>query len=239
LLPVLINLQKNGINISTNDPILRELYKNVCGEKIDSVSSRNDYQVILKPAYKDLVNSKIKQLYIDFTDTSAKYKISKQLNLQLAQYFGVKHKNINLINYCNKNSSNENKIVIFSNYIDSGSFRKYFIDSKKLDKKCIEFKKNGYKIYHVGTKADKNSDKKKYDFVDIDLRGKTSLKEITGYFRDNNDLVVIGYDNFMMHLGLIFNKRVFTLFRGRFLKANHKHHVNYVNCNFGRISEYL
>lgn len=239
LLPIIINLKKHGINVSSDDPILNELYKNICGEKMDNNSDYIDYELILKPAYYDLVNPKIKQLYIDFTDTSTRYKISHQLNSELSKYFGINYENINLVNNKTKNIFNKNKIVIFSNYIDSGSFRKYFTESKKLNKKCIELKKNGYKIYHVGTNSDKNNDRTKYDFVDFDLRGQTSLEEIINYFKDNNDLIVVGYDNFLMHLGLIYNKKVFILFRGRFLNMNYKHHMNYVNSNFGTITEYL
>ncbi len=239
IIPILFNLQKNMIQISTNDNILIDLYEAIYKLKFDNNFDYYDFNIVLRPSFLKKFNRNIRQIYLDFTDTSTEYLISEQVNIILNKSLGLNQHLKNHSVSLNQSKDENSKIVFFSNYIDSGSFRKLFIDQKKLYDKCYELKRIGYKIYHIGTESDRCNDSKNYDFVDVDLRGKTSIIEIIELFKNYEDLIVVSYDNFLMHLGLIYNKKTFILFRGRFLKSNYYHHMKYVNCNFGKISGYL
>ena len=81
-------------------------------------------------------------------------------------------------------------------------------------------------------------DKRSYDFIDIDLR--RYLKFRVGVFSEcRNGGWAVTYDNFIMHLIGIFNKRAFVLFRvGGFLKRNSELHYNFINPVFFQTGKY-
>ncbi len=165
-----------------------------------------------------------------------RYDIKSELSV-VQQIFNSLGQDIHQVNYWlprdEKIKLEKPGIVIFSNYIDSGFFRKWFVCEEKLEKKCIELKKIGYKIWHVGTQMDKSNDKKKYKFVDRDLRGILSIEQVTNIIRNKN-VTVVSYDNFIMHLGHLFNRKVFILFRGRFSKKHYDFHISSVNLCLSR-----
>lgn len=141
------------------------------------------------------------------------------------------------------NNGNKEKFVVFSNYIDSGWFRKVFCDESLLYNKCIELKSRGYKIVHVGSAADKKTDTRHYAFVDEDLRGATELADIIRFFKDNEVAAVVSYDNVFLHLGNLYNVFTYVLFRGRFSKKATIFHNTTVNPallrNDKNLMEYL
>ena len=131
---------------------------------------------------------------------------------------------------------------LFSNYIDSGWFRKVFLDSSCLDEQAIKLRNQGFKLIHIGSSMDLLGDKRSYDFIDIDLRGVLEVSELACLANAETVVGAVTYDNFIMHLIGIFNKRAFVLFRGRFLKRNSELHYNFINPVFfkqGNMIEYL
>lgn len=125
------------------------------------------------------------------------------------------------------------RYIIYNNYIDSGSFRinnKMILKLEKFAKKIKE--EQNYKIIHIGTINDKESDLKKYDFVDLDLRGKTTPEDLFGLISLNNIYAYVGFDNFLMHLFFMVGKKNYIMFRGRYFKSNEMFIKKYVNPPF-------
>lgn len=123
--------------------------------------------------------------------------------------------------------------LIFNNYIDSGFFRVTKWHYKKINDFARNFAiKEDLKVIHTGTQKEKDNDKKTYDFVDIDLRGKTGLADL--FYLSSHDYVKcnISFDGLLMHIFSIYGKKSYILFRGRFTKAARDYHINYVNPPF-------
>lgn len=118
--------------------------------------------------------------------------------------------------------------ILMSNYIDSGFFRKLFVDEDKIPQKVLGLKDNDMQVLHVGTQKDKIEDSKVYPFVDLDLRGQLSVADLITFVRDHRP-VIVTYDNFIMHLGILFECEVHVLFRGRFTAAARDFHFKKVN----------
>jgi hypothetical protein len=136
--------------------------------------------------------------------------------------------NINFINEFNADF----EYFIYSNYIDSGKFRKYCINNKSLEIQAVNLKKEGYKLIHVGSKNDLFNDQSVYNFIDIDLRGELSISQLIQLIGNKKIKGVVSYDNFIMHLSGIFDKKSFVLFRGRFFKKNIISHIKFINIVF-------
>ena len=140
--------------------------------------------------------------------------------------------------FCDKNLAlsflnKDDKYIIFNNYIDSGSIR----SGASHQSVIIDFVKNlknetGFKVIHTGSLNDKNLDLREYDFVDIDIRGTTSIKDLFTLCSLNNILFNVSFDGFQMHLFLIQKKKSFVLFRGRIFKKNEDFIKKYVNPPF-------
>ena len=154
---------------------------------------------------------------------SSQENISKQLCKLLELPYSPFYKNIK-----RDNTVNSKGYVVLSNYIDSGFFRKFFIDEKKIYRKAEKLKKSGHYIIHVGTSNDKLSDDKIYDFIDRDARGQLTIPDLISLIRDQRP-TIISYDNFLMHLGILFSCEVYVLFRGRFTKKSKDFHFKNVN----------
>lgn len=123
--------------------------------------------------------------------------------------------------------------IIFNNYIDSGSIRSGAKHQNLIINFIIKLKNDtGCKIIHTGSSNDKNMDQRDYDFVDIDMRGTTSIKQLFNLCSLDNVLYNVSFDGFQMHLFLIQKKKSFILFRGRFLKKNEDFIKKYVNPPF-------
>lgn len=248
-------------------PIIRELYKNginVCLSKNDSISESLFLELDSSLSFKNFTNDDIKSTLIvlpapSFLALKNKYK---HFNIAICNFIEIKNRNIIeeldigfskilhkkisssiCLNFNNKTIDysyiEDNNYYVYSNYIDSGWFRKYFINNKTLDKKASDLRNDGYKIIHVGSKKDLGKDKKIYNFIDLDLRGKLSIIELARMINDKNIVGVVAYDNFIMHLSGIFNKKTFVLFRGRFLRKNTNKHIKYINNAFFDINNQI
>jgi len=160
-------------------------------------------------------------------------KVSKFLNLQRVDYDPIPL----YLNVANDGDfpflKKDDNYIIFNNYIDSGSIRSGSTHQNSI----IDFVRNlkdrtGFKVVHTGSNNDKNCDSRVYDFVDIDIRGKTSIKDLFTLCSLNNVIYNVSFDGFQMHLFFIQNKKSFVLFRGRLIKKNEEYIKKYVNPPF-------
>jgi hypothetical protein len=250
-LPLFQQLLSDGfdLRLAHNDDISIQLFSTL-NEQINLKScdpTEADLIVVPKPSY--LARFRFQNLVIvDFTCRKVTNKISIELIYKFYEFLGFKkidyptHLSLDYKIIESSLLSSDNKYIIFSNYIHSGRFRKLFVDESKLYDKCLTLRKLGYKIVHVGTKKDRDSDIRLYGFVDIDARGKLSIIQFLSLVADKQVVGVVTYDNFLLHLAGIFKKQAYILFRGRFVKANEKHHIDFVNNNFysdNKMIEYL
>lgn len=125
------------------------------------------------------------------------------------------------------------KYIIFSNYIDSGSIFTFNKSYKELEKFCKKRANQlGYKVIHVGSKKDKENDRNIYPFVDLDLRGETSVLDLFKIINKKNIVEYIGFDGFIMHLFFIYEKKVFVKVRNKLTKKRMEDIIKYVNPPF-------
>jgi len=143
----------------------------------------------------------------------------------------------------NQQIDKEKKYILFNNYIDSGFFRSG-VKHQKMIIDCVKKIKinTDYCIIHTGSEKDKKNDLDNYDFVDIDLRGKTSIEDMFYLSSLKNVIYNVSFDCFQMHLFFIINKKSFILFRGRYLKKNDNYIRKYVLPPFsykGKLSDLI
>ncbi len=241
LIPLVRFLMDKKVDVEiVDDGLFKNLYQDVTGcvlsEKLVSSTSP---VLILKPSFLEKRKKYSKLIVVDFTDTRSTSKISLKLIESLSLLFEInfyKYKFVanalqsTLVNKVPLDSSS--KYIIFNNYIDSGKFRTLFLDIEKLKNQCINYKKHGYKIIHVGSAKDKDFDGVIYDFVDIDLRGMLSIHDLICLIFCREIISVVTFDNFIMHIAHIFGKSTHVLFRGRFTQSQFKHHMKSVNNTF-------
>lgn len=245
--PLIESLHHAGIKIhlSKKDKISIDLFQSLNDSiKFYQFSYTNNVDLILVPAPSLLAlwnEHKGSQLVIcNFNDIMSD-NILKELDLGISKLANIeissKNKYANLPFFkSNFLPSTSDKYFIYSNYIDSGWFRKYFVNTNSLDEKAKSLRAQGYKIVHVGSIKDLKDDSKNYEFIDQDLRAKISISELSYLIRDDRVIGSITYDNFIMHLSGIYNKKTFVLFRGRFFKKNILKHLNYINPVFFHIN---
>lgn len=242
-IPLMKALAEKGydLRISQHDTVTEVLLRKIIGVSPVGMTDLNASDCIIFPApsFSNLNRKYKKGVLVDFTDTACSQKVTMQLIDSVNQFFDLNLKHTGLKKICvNDNSrssfglSIDQEYWLFSNYIDSGRFRKLFLNENKLVKKAEYIKSKGFNIIHVGSKADADKDGRKYEFVDIDLRGKTSISEMIDLVQLPSVVGAITYDNFLMHLMGIYGKVAYVLFRGRFSRKNREHHMLHVNNTF-------
>jgi len=242
--PIIFELIRLGYQIYTsdNDGITNPLFQRLDAKvALDSVSSGENVDLVVIPSASLLALNQryTKNNLLIFQFTRAKnHDIIDDLGYAFSKITGLQISDLSLTNFPQMVQSVNNKTdenyFLFSNYIDSGWFRKFMINGSALEKKAYELKKDGYRIIHIGSKDDLAGDSMDYKFVDIDLRGTLSIVELVDLISSKRIVGAVTYDNFIMHLVGIFDKKAFVLFRGRFLKHNVDLHINFVNSVFFR-----
>lgn len=187
---------------------------------------------------KRLINQNV--LFINTSSTKIHQFLCEDIVIKVANFFSIDSDNFQTkpsgLKNCPENIKLDSSYnyVIFNNYIDSGFFRLIKRDYKKILDFAENFAKtNNLKVIHTGTQKDKNNDKKTYDFVDIDLRGKTDLADLFYLASHGNVKYNISFDALLMHIFFIYGKKSYVVFRGRFSRSARKYFVkNYVNPPF-------
>ena len=123
--------------------------------------------------------------------------------------------------------------LIFNPYFDSSPFhiREHHYVLLASTAANIAREKN-LKVILTGTESEKMSDPDSYPFVDLDLRGKTTIKDLFALAAADNVLINVSFDAFGMHLFFMHNKPSHIIFRGRFLKKNARYILDFVNPPF-------
>lgn len=227
------------VTLSQEDSITNKLLREIYGFEVPSVAciGPQDLAVIPQPSYLSLRDGYRGMLVVNFSDATVGSCITQGLINGFCQIFGLSLDSVRLASL--PTSQNYIEILdpscryyLFSNYINSGFFRRWFLNEDKLDEKCRELKSEGFKIVHVGTDGDKSFDDRIYPFVDLDMRGKLDLPQLIQLTKSNLVEGAVTYDNFLMHLCGIYHKTAYVLFRGRFSKSAREHHYRHVNNTF-------
>ncbi|TDX00070.1 hypothetical protein [Dinghuibacter silviterrae] len=109
------------------------------------------------------------------------------------------------------------KYVLYNNYLNSGAFRVGSEKFVRLEQFMLEFvaAHPNVKVIHSGSAADRERDFRTYPFVDIDLRGKTSPFELFALVARPEVKHYVGFDNYLMHLFMMADKKAYVMSRGR------------------------
>lgn len=240
-LPLLMALAKSrcGVCLSHQDRWTNPLIVNILGGAPLPVGQADakDLVVFPKPSYGNFWRYYRHALLVDFTDRAATQKISQQLVDSMGGVCKLDLSTASALASSSEERSDpllpsDGQYILFSNYINSGQFRKYFVDESRLLNECRRLKQNGVKIVHVGSAEDLAADDAVYPFVDIDLRGKIDVARLVNLARCPQVVGAVTYDNFLMHLMGLYHKQASVLFRGRFSRANYNHHMRYINNTF-------
>lgn len=242
-LPLLYHLNAQGyqIYLSKNDRISKNFLNKVCIQKIhflemDSIGYSEVIVVVPNPSVSDIYKKYRNSFYIDFNDNFCNKKIAEQLLESISTILKIQTQLVKLTTNFEKKSNwlsgTKPQYYLFNNYLDSGRFRKLFLNEKLLLNKANQLRSQGYYIIHIGSLQDKNNDCNKYVFVNLDLRGITDPSDLPGLISDPRVIGVISYDNVLMHLAGLYCKDAWILFRGRFNKKNFQHHIKFVNSCF-------
>ncbi|WP_457565004.1 hypothetical protein [Caminibacter sp.] len=241
--PVIRELSKIGYDVYVKPVKLMESYFTINNHKLYKDDDFNDIDLIISRVeffydLKKYLNSKNVILF----DT-ADNKIDTPLCLDIIKKTFI-HMNIEFDSIDDRPSvlkdfsfgldiDDNDKYILFNNYVDSSRFR---INKKMLqdmEKKVIELKTlTNVKVIHTGSKNDKIKDKKNYHFVDLDLRGETTVEDIFYLLSKENVIYNVSFDAFQMHVAFLYNKKSFVKFRGRVFKKNADFIINYVNPPF-------
>lgn len=245
--PLIYLLIQGGyrVKLSEQDALTGQLFSVIYGYAgLDfSDAKKDDLVIIPQPSYLNFRSKYSNGMLVDFTDCSGALKISEQLIASFQEALNLKLE-INHPKAIGRSIEigslqHEKGFYLFSNYINSGKFRKYFVDENRLLKKCTELRRQGYKIIHVGSALDAHEDFRSYNFVDLDLRGKLTIVELIDLVSHENVLGAVTYDNFLMHLVGLFHKKALVLFRGRFSRRQYAHHMKHINNTFFDDERYL
>jgi len=243
--PLANNLKEAGYELYIEPAKVMEFYFLELGYKLSKLEE-NTYDLVISRIefYPILKNSSLPILYIEIANIKIQQPLCVDIIVKTNKVLEIEKKTIKdtpkLLNASSRISdellviknSNDNYIV-FNNYIDSGSFRVFSKHFQKIKNFTEVLKREtGYKVIHTGSKNDKDKDKEIYDFVDIDLRGKTSIKDLFELVQFNNILINVSFDAFQMHLFMIKNKKSYILFRGRFTQKASNLFINYFNPPF-------
>lgn len=240
-IPLVYSLRQKSIVVTFNkeEHLFQDIYYTLFGgfHSLDISTSPTGEVVLPSPSYADKRHKYKDFILVDFTDISAKQKVSDELISSFSKLLEIDltcdwRAALAIYQPPVSQVAIKNKSYVFNNYINSGFFRKYFVSEQKLSMKARELSSMGYKIIHLGSESDKKNDCNSYDFVDYDLRGVLSVSQTVQLMFSPNVLGAVTYDNFIMHLCGIYNRRAYVLFRGRFLKKNFRQHMTYINNTF-------
>ncbi len=203
-----------------------ELYGDVSKLKTNILLIDTAYSGITGHLCQDIVNKVASLLFLDSRDFYAKPSAldigSDGLQIGNGQY------------------------MIFNNYVDSGGYRLTSKHYDKLARYCqMISQKLHLEVIHTGSATDKHRDSWRYDFVHMDIRGKTTPADMFYLAGHHNVVCNVSFDNFLMHLFFIYGKKSYVLFRGRFFNKSKDFIIKYVNppfkpsCNINDLIEYI
>jgi len=212
----------SGIKIATEDDV----------KEADLLITRPEFFNSVKGFKKNI-------LYIDTASSEIKKYICQDIvekisNFLLLSCDGFYAKPYKILTHRSEIALDKGfEYILFSNYIDSGFHRvtKWHYDRLSQFAKKMA-KESNLKVIHIGTAKDKAKDNRIYDFISMDLRGKTSPEDLFYLASLDSVKYSISFDAFLMHIFFLYEKKAFVLFRGRFMKKARDFILNYVNPPF-------
>ena len=237
--------KENGYNVSFLPIKVMEIYFKQNGFEIADQSQIEHYDLVIsRPDFINDVKELKNVILIDIAYAGISKPLINGLIDDLSKYFLLSKKTDPKPHYFKPNATEDidvklnidknQQYIIFNNYIKSGSFRvgkKRFLALEVFLKSFILLHPN-LKVIHTGSNRDKEIDDKIYDFVNIDLRGKTSPMELFDLCALPNIQTYIGFDAFLMHLFFLQNKKVYLMDRGRWSKKEVYFVKNYLQPPF-------
>lgn len=231
----------NNIGVDICPQKSMAFYFSAMGANIEENPSLDSYDLVITwIGFYDLFKHlAIAMLIIDTTDHRINLPLSNYLLSHVGRLF-----NFNLegtltkpfmptISYPSHLINSDSRYLIYNPYLDSSPFHMRARHYKKLEDTAKEIaSKYQLKIILAGTEKEKKVDHRSYDFVALDLRGKTSVQELFALASANNVLYNVSFDALIMHLFFILQKPSYILFRGRFLKKNANFILNIINPIF-------
>ncbi len=231
----------NNVKVDVCPQPSMAFYFNAMGANSEKNPIPESYDLIITwIGFYDLFETlNIPMLIIDTTDCRIDLPLSDYLLLHVGRLFDFNIKTtpskpfIPNLNYPNHLIDPNINYLVYNPYLDSSPFHMRIKHYKKLEDTAKEVAdKHQLKIILAGTEKEKNKDQKIYDFVALDLRGKTSIEELFALSSAENVLYNVSFDALIMHLFFIVSKPSYILFRGRFLKKNANFVLNIINPIF-------
>ena len=189
---------ENESEISQNDILVT---------RIDlSYYLRGKHTIFLDFSYEH-IGVKLIDYILNKLETCLKIKIDD------AKPLGISYSVTVLAKLFSKFNLNTNpKYIIFNNYMDSFDLQlnpEGFIQSREeLNDFARQFKTKNpqYTFIYTGSQKDSESLPTLPDFIDVDLRGKTTIEELVMLVASDQIICYIGYDTFLLHAFNLYNK---------------------------------
>lgn len=252
--PAIIALQNAGIKVETvltGD--IPEFWKinNVFPQKFAETSFERACYFTYMPMLfsRDLKN---KSGYtIAFNDSGIRERVSVHLCHEVCKLFDVKFDKVPPLKLPETMDSKlkqqlldlGNNVWFLGDQLVSGFYRWSHKKRKLLWEKAKELAANGGKVVYLKGEKDELLPLLIPEAVSLDLRGRTSPDDIIGAMQLPNVKGIISFDNFLMHICLLCNKKAFVLFRGRYSRQQREHCFEKVNLAFEEVKpeniEYL
>ena len=192
-------------------------------------------------SYIDPMDSLMQQfenrLVYDLTDSAIKIPLYKHIFEALTGDIGynIEMSNANTFSLHETETTLSNfglqsrRFYVFNDFLYSRSFMRPLLQGALMEK-LEEVKNDGFIICYVGGKNDATLKSNLLSYVNLDLRGKTSFRDLLAIIGSDNCNGYIGFDNALMHIHLLYRKYVFVKFRGRLTSKARILHFNSINC---------
>lgn len=248
--PLAKNLKNRGYDVYISPSKSMEFYFKELGYSIYKESDLSKFDVIVSRTefFNTLQNEENVILY-EYINTGLKEKICADIIKKIFLILGEDLKDIDCepsnldVKESNLKLSEKKRYILFNNYLDSGRWlngKKY---DNSIEEKAIELKNEGYSLIHLGTEKDYINDKKEYSYIELDLRGKTSVRDLFYLASKGNVVGNIGFDAFLMHLFFLNRKKNYICLRNKITKKRKDITVKYLNppfkMNSGKKIEYI
>lgn len=241
--PLARNLKDRGYDVYISPSKGMEFYFRELGYSIYREDSLSGFDLIVSRVefFRSLLNEKNVVLY-EYINTSLKEKICTDIIKKIFILLGENTKNIDCkpsnldVQVSNLKLSEKKRYIIFNNYLDSGRWlngKKY---TESIEEKAKELKAKGYSLIHLGTEKDYKNDSREYPYIELDLRGKTSVKDLFYLSSRENVVGNIGFDAFLMHLFFLNNKNNYICLRNKITAKREKITKSYLNPPFKMLS---
>lgn len=195
---------------------------------------------------------KRKVLYLNFSYTNLRDKLINTILREINKYFVLSKEDAITKPQAPRISEAEKsdfllkynlfpgaQYIVFNDYTDSFDLQmnpqEFVVSRYALYDFVRQFKiKNpNYKIIYTGSERDLSNLPATPEFIDVDLRGKTSLRELFILGALSQTMHYIGYDTFLMHLFNLYDKNSYIKLRPGYSVSYNAQVIKYVAIPYG------